>query len=208
MIQAFLALALTTVSGQPPQAQSPVTAPQPVATAAPASVAAPPPKVVVPSDYTIGPDDILSIVFWRDKEMSADVVVRPDGRVTLPLLSDVAAAGLTPEQLRDAIREGAAKFVEDPNVTVVVKQINSRKVFLTGSVARPGAYPLSAPMTVLQMLSLAGGVSEFADDKKILIMRMENGQQRALKFNLRDVKKGKNLQQNIQLKPGDTIVVP
>jgi polysaccharide biosynthesis/export protein len=171
-------------------------------------VVPPAPAVVVPGDYTIGPDDILSVVFWRDKEMSADVVVRPDGRVTLPLVNDVVAGGLTPEQLRDRIREEAAKYVEDPNVTVVIKQINSRKVFISGMVGRPGAYPLSGAITVLQMLSMAGGVNEFADDKKIIIMRAENGKQRALKFNLRDVKKGKNLQQNIELKPGDTIVVP
>jgi polysaccharide export outer membrane protein len=150
----------------------------------------------------------LSVVFWRDKDMSADVVVRPDGRVTLPLVSDVMAAGLTPEQLRDRIREEAAKYVEDPNVTVVVKQINSRKVFISGMVGRPGAYALSGAITVLQMLTMAGGVNEFADDSKIIIMRSENGKQRALKFNLKDVKKGKNLQQNIELKPGDTIVVP
>jgi len=175
---------------------------------APASVVTPAAAAVVPSNYTIGPDDILSVVFWRDKEMSADVVVRPDGRVTLPLVSDVMAAGLTPEQLRDRIREEAAKYVEDPNVTVVVKQINSRKVFISGMVGRPGAYALSGAITVLQMLTMAGGVNEFADDSKIIIMRSENGKQRALKFNLKDVKKGKNLQQNIELKPGDTIVVP
>jgi polysaccharide biosynthesis/export protein len=184
----------------------PPTSGTPVAPA-PASVMTHPVPMSVPGDYTIGPDDILSIVFWRDKEMSADVVVRPDGRVTLPLVNDVVAAGLTPEQLRDRIREEAAKYVEEPNVTVVVKQINSRKVFISGMVGRPGAYPLSGAITVLQILSLAG-VSEFADDKKILIMRTENGKSRALKFNLRELKKGKNLQQNIELKPGDTIVVP
>lgn len=189
-------------AGQGP-AQPP--APAPAATAV-ASVA--PARVDVPSDYTIGPDDILSIVFWRDKDMSADVVVRPDGRITLPLVSDVQAGGLTPELLRDRIREQAAKFIEDPNVTVVVKQINSRRVYVTGQVGKPGAYPLSNPTTVLQLLSMAGGVSEFADYKKIVVMRTEDGKQRALKFNYRDVTRGKNLQQNILLKPGDTVVVP
>jgi polysaccharide biosynthesis/export protein len=191
----------------PPVVSAPPVSVAPVVPA-PASVVTPPAALVVPGDYTIGPDDILSIVFWRDKEMSADVVVRPDGRVTLPLVNDVVAVGLTPEQLGGRIREEAAKYVEEPNVTVVVKQINSRKVFISGMVGRPGAYPLSGAITVLQMLSMAGGVNEFADDKKIMIMRTENGTQRALKFNLRDVKKGKNLQQNIELKPGDTIVVP
>jgi len=206
--------AVLAASQQPSPAQTPppvVAVPPATATPvppAPASVVTAPAAVVVPGDYTIGPDDILSVVFWRDKEMSADVVVRPDGRVTLPLVNDVVAAGLTPEQLRDRIREQAAKYVEDPNVTVVVKQINSRKVFISGLVGRPGAYPLSGAVTVLQMLSMAGGVNEFADDKKIIIMRTENGKQRALKFNLSDVKKGKKLQQNIELKPGDTIVVP
>lgn len=202
---------------QPPQPQPPPStaapAPVPVQPAAsvgpaPASVATPVPALAVPADYVIGPDDILSVLFWRDKEMSADVVVRPDGRITLPLLNDVVAGGATPEQLKDRISEQAARFVEDPSVTVVVKQINSRKVFVTGNVGRQGAYPLSGPSTVLQMLSLAGGVAEFADAKKILIMRTENGQQKVLKFNLRDVMKGKNLQQNVLLKPGDTIVVP
>ncbi len=190
-------------SPQPP----PVTTPVP-AVAAPASVVVPPPVVAVPGDYTIGPDDILSIVFWRDKDMSADVVVRPDGRITLPLVNDIVAAGLTPDQLREQVRERATKFIEDPSVSVVVKQINSRKVFVTGLIARPGAYPLGGPITVLQMLSIAGGVNEYADDKKILIMRNEGGRQIALKFNFRDVRKGKNLQQNILLKPGDTIVIP
>jgi len=196
---------------EPVQTPQPVVSPPPTTATpvlpAPASVMTHPPTVVIPGNYTIGPDDILSVVFWRDKEMSADVVVRPDGRVTLPLVNDVVAAGLTPEQLRDRIRDEAAKYVEEPTVTVVVKQINSRKVYVSGMVARPGAYPLSGTITVLQLLSLAG-VSEFADDKKILIMRVESGKALALKFNLRDLKKGKNLQQNIELKPGDTIVVP
>lgn len=191
-----------TSTGNPPAGTTPSAPP------AAAAVVVPPPAAVVPGDYTIGPDDILSVVFWRDKDMSADVVVRPDGRITLPLLNDVVAAGLTPDQLREQIRAGATRFVEDPSVSVVVKQINSRKVFVTGQIARPGAYPLGQPTTVLQMLSVAGGVNEYADDKKILIMRTENGAQKALKFNFRDVKKGKNLQQNIQLRPGDTIVVP
>jgi len=194
-------------------AQQPVPEPPPVAVTtpaapAPASVAPLAPVLAVPGDYTIGPDDILSVVFWRDKEMSSDVVVRPDGRVTLPLVNDIMAGGLTPEQLRERIRDQAAQFIEEPNVTVVVKQINSRKVFVTGMVGRPGAYPLMTATTVLQMLSLAGGVGEYADVKKIIIMRSEGGRQQALKFNLRDVQKGKNLQQNIDLKPGDTIVVP
>jgi polysaccharide biosynthesis/export protein len=223
-LRGFVALAV--IAGLPARSAGqqpvpPTDAPPPVATpaappaprpapvpAAPASVAAPVAAVEVPPDYTIGPDDILGVVFWRDTEMTSDVVVRPDGRITLPLVNDVLALGLTPEQLRARIHAEAAKFIEDPAVTVVVKQINSRKVYVTGMVPKPGAYPLSGRVTVVQMLSMAGGVAEFADEKKIVIMRMEDGKQTAIKFNLRDVKKGKNLQQNIELKPGDTIVVP
>jgi len=196
-----------------PQPESPATAapavpPAKTAATRPAAPPAIPAGVAVPSDYTIGPDDILSIVFWRDKDMSADVVVRPDGRITLPLISDVQAGGLTPELLRDSIREQATKFVEDPTVTVVVKQINSRRVYVTGMVGKPGAYPISNPTTVLQLLSMAGGVNEFANAKKIMVMRNENGQQKAYKFNYKDVVKGQNLKQNILLQPGDTVVVP
>lgn len=167
-----------------------------------------PAEVVPPADYLIGPEDVLSIVFWREKEMSTDVAVRPDGRISLPLINEVDAAGLTPEQLRVNLTQAAAKFFETPTVSVVVKQINSRKVFVTGQVAKQGAYPLAGPMTVLQLLTLAGGVLEYADDKNISIMRVENGRQLSFRFNYDEVKKRKNLKQNIELKPGDTIVVP
>jgi polysaccharide export outer membrane protein len=191
----------------PPPAAVPATTPAPSATpvqpARPAAAGIEPPP-----GYLIGADDILNVVFWREKEMSADVVVRPDGRITLPLISDVQASGLTPEQLRARIHEEASKYIEDPSVTVVVKQINSRRVFVTGMVGKPGAYPLSNPTTVLQLLSMAGGVSEFADHKKIIVLRNENGTQKAMKFNYRDVTRGKNLQQNVLLQPGDTVVVP
>ena len=179
-----------------------------VPAAAPAATVVPATGVAVPVDYTIGPDDILSIVFWRDKEMTSDVVVRPDGRITLPLLNDVQAGGLTPELLRARIVEQASKFYEEPNVSVVVKQINSRRVYVTGLVTKPGVYPISTPTTVLQLLSMAGGVTEFADTKNIMVMRIENGQQKGYRFNYQEVKKGRNLKQNILLQPGDTLVVP
>jgi polysaccharide export outer membrane protein len=194
----------------PPAAPAPAS-PQPAVSTPPkpAGAASPTPvEVTPPPDYVIGPDDILSVVVWREKDLSADVVVRPDGRITLPLVNDIQAAGSTPDALRARIAEAMAKFVEDPSVTVVVKQINSRKVFVTGMVGKPGPYPLSGGTTVLQQLSIAGGVHEFADSKHILVMRNENGTQVALKFNYKDVVRGKNLQQNILLKPGDTIVVP
>ena len=167
-----------------------------------------PAETVVPADYVIGADDILTVVFWREKELSGDVAVRPDGRISLPLLNDVAAAGLTPDQLRLRLTEAASKLLEEPTVTVIVKQINSRKVFITGQVGKPGPYPLGGPTTVMQLIAMAGGVLEYADKKNISIMRVENGRQVSLRFNYEQVEKRKNLQQNIELKPGDTIIVP
>ena len=202
-----LALLGLTVAAMPALAQTPAPTAPPVAAPAPATPPAPP-AVEVPVGYTIGADDVLNVMFWRDKEMSADVVVRPDGRITLPLVNDIVAVGLTPEQLRDRIREEASRYVEDPSVTVIVRQINSRRVFITGMVGKPGAYPMTKAITVLQLLSIAGGLNEYADSKNIMIMRREDGQQVALKFNYNDVRKGKNLKQNIELRSGDTVVVP
>jgi len=159
--------------------------------------------------YAIGPDDVLSSVVWRDKDMSCDVVVRPDGKISLPLMNDVQAGGLTPSELRETVSTIARRFVEDPSVTIVVKEIKSRKVFITGMVEKPGPYPLNGPTTVVQLISLAGGLKEFTDGKRILIMRTDkSGRQMAHVFNYRQVLTGKNLEQNIELQPGDTVVVP
>ena len=161
------------------------------------------------SDYVIGTDDVLSILFWRDKDLSApEVTVRPDGKVTLPLLNDMQAAGLTPDQLRDAIQVAAQKYVEDPNPTVIVKEIKSRKVFITGQVEKAGPYPLNGATTVLQLIAMAGGLREFADGKAISVMRTESGKPSVFEFNYQDVLKKRNLRQNIELKPGDVVVVP
>ena len=198
-----LALGTNTALGQPqgkPAASSPG-APPAVAAAAAAGVAP-------PADYLIGPDDVLAVVYWREKDLSADVVVRPDGMISLPLLNDVRAQGLTPEQLRVALTTAASKFVEEPTVTVVVKTINSRKVFVTGQVAKPGPYPLNGSATVMQLLATAGGLSEYAKKSKISILRTESGKSVALPFNYEEVTAGKRLQQNVELRPGDTIVVP
>lgn len=165
--------------------------------------------VIAPSsDYTIGPDDVLTIVFWRHKDLSGDVVVRPDGKVTLPLINDVQAASLTTEQLRLELIEQAGRFVEDPMATVVVKQVNSKKVFITGNVVKAGTYPLTSPMTVVQLIALAGGLTEFADGKNISIVRVEGGRPVGYQFSYHSVARRKNLKQNIELKPGDTIIVP
>ena len=167
-----------------------------------------PEGVPLPPDYVIGPDDVLTVVFWREKDLSGEVQVRPDGMISLPLLNDIKASGLTPEQLRDVLSKAAEKYVEVPTVTVVVKDIRSRKVFITGQIGKAGPYALTGPTTVTQLIAMAGGVHEFADTKNITIIRTENGKQLAIRFNYNDVKRGKNLAQNIELKPGDTIIVP
>jgi polysaccharide export outer membrane protein len=184
--------------------------------AAPANTANPPASVAAaaatgvtaPAGYLIGADDILSIVYWREKELSAEVVVRPDGMISLPLLNDIRAAGLTPDQLRGELTAAASKFVEEPTVTVVVKAINSRKVFVTGQVGKPGPYALNSSVTVLQLISTAGGLTEYAKKSKIMVLRTENGKSVALPFNYEEVLEGRRLQQNVELRPGDTVLVP
>ena len=164
--------------------------------------------VIVPAEYIIGADDVMSVVFWRDKELSSDVTVRPDGKISLPLLNEIQAAGLTPAQLRDRITDEAKKYVEDPTVTVEVKAINSRRVYITGEVNKKGAYPITGSMTVLQLISIAGGLGDYAKSEKIRIVRNEGGKQVAFKFNYKEVLNSDKLAQNIELKPGDTVVVP
>jgi polysaccharide biosynthesis/export protein len=181
----------------------PAPAPRAAATSRPGTAA----RVEPP--YVIGPDDVLQIVFWKDKDLSVEVTVRPDGKVSLPLLNDVQAQGRTPDELRDALKVAAQAFLEDPNPTVIVKEIKSRRVFITGQVEKPGPYPLTGDMTVLQLIAMAGGMREFADGSNITIMRRTpDGSTQTLAFNYRDVLKRKNLHQNVQLKPGDTVVVP
>lgn len=162
----------------------------------------------LPANYVIGPDDVLGIVFFGDEALTGDVVVRPDGKISVPLLHDIQAAGLTPEALRDSLMKAGSRYLESPNATVVVRQINSRKVFITGRVQRSGPYVLTAPTTVLQLIALAGGLTDWAEEDQIVVMRTENGRQVRHKFNYTDVREGKKLQQNIVLEPGDTIVVP
>ena len=172
-------------------------------TAAPVAAAA-----GVPDDYVIGAEDVLGVQFWREPDMSGDVTVRPDGKITLPLIGEINAVGKRPEALREDVQKAAGRFLADANVSVIVKQINSRKVFITGQVTKPGEFSLVGPRTVLQLIAQAGGLTEYADGEKITVMRVEQGQTRVFKFNYKDVSKGKAIVQNIQLKPGDTVVVP
>jgi polysaccharide export outer membrane protein len=205
-----LAAAASTSLAVLAQAPAPVLAANAAASApAAAAAAVVPVRPATPSGYVIGVDDVLSILFWRDKDLSApDITVRPDGKVTLPLLNDVQAAGLTPEQLRDTVLDAARKYVEDPNPTVIVKEIKSRKVFITGQVEKPGPYPLNGTVTVLQLIATAGGLRDFADGKNISVIRVRDGKQAVFEFNYQDLLKKRYLSQNIELTPGDTVVVP
>jgi polysaccharide biosynthesis/export protein len=159
------------------------------------------------SDYVIGADDMLKITVWKETDLSESLPVRPDGKISMPLLNDIPAAGLTPLQLKDSITEKLKKFIADPRVTVVVTAMNSRRVFVTGEVLHTGPMTLLPHMTVLQALSQAG-FTQFANPKAIYLLRTENGKQEKLPFNYKEVVKGRHQEQNIQLKPGDTLVVP
>jgi polysaccharide export outer membrane protein len=190
------ALSATLGAQSKPQPQSVKTSPA-VALALPA----------LPKDYVIGAEDVLAVVFWSAKELSSEVLVRPDGKISLPILNDLPAAGMTPEQLAATIAKAATKFVRDPSATVIVKAVNSRKVYVVGEVARPGPFPLGSEMNVMQAIGEAGGFLETAKKGDVMIVRLENGKERRFKFNYNDVVRGKKVEQNIRLLPGDTIVV-
>jgi polysaccharide export outer membrane protein len=158
--------------------------------------------------YKIGPQDVLKIDVWREDQLTRVVPVRPDGKITLPLLNDVQAVGLTPMELSDVIREDLKKFINNPQVTVSVMEINSRRIYVAGEVTKPGAYALLPHMTVLQALSSSSGFTQFARIKNIYVLRTENGKQVKLPFNYKEAITGKNPEQNIELQSGDVIVVP
>lgn len=169
----------------------------------PAAAAAP---AVTDQEYRIGPQDVLQIDVWKEPEITRTIPVRPDGKISLPLLHDVQAAGLTAMQLATNIRDGLTKYLNSPQVTVTVTQINSRRVFVTGEVNRSGALPLLPGMTVLQALASSGGFTQFAKEKGIYILRTENGKQVKLPYNYKDVLKG--TKEDVPLQAGDVIVVP
>jgi polysaccharide export outer membrane protein len=174
---------------------------------APNAATAPPAATNDPS-YVIGAQDVLDISVWKEAELTRLVPVRPDGKISLPLLNDVQAAGLTPSQLASAITTGLKRFVSDPQVTIIVSQINSQRIYILGETTRPGAFPLLPGMTVLQALSSAGGFTQFANTKKIYVLRGSGEKQQKFPFNYKEVVKGKNSEQNIVLMAGDQIVVP
>lgn len=212
----FVLAALVTLVGecQAQSAQSATVTPASPASGAIAAGAkadsAAPSGAVAPNDpdYKIGPLDILRIDVWKEADISRLAPVRPDGKISLPLLNDVQAAGLTTLQLSSAITNGLKEYITNPQVTVSVNEINSRRVYVTGEVLRSGALPLLPNMTVLQALSSAGGFTPFARPKKIYVLRVEHGQKVKHPFNYKEVLGGKKQEQDIALQPGDVIVVP
>lgn len=159
-------------------------------------------------NYLIGSQDVIDISVWKEPELSRIVPVRPDGKISLPLINDVQAAGLTPLQLASLITQDFKKYVTNPQVTVIISQINSQRVYILGEVTRPGAYPLLPGMSVLQALSSAGGFTQFAKISKIYVLRQQNAQQEKYPFNYKFVVDGKHPEENVELKAGDTIIVP
>lgn len=165
--------------------------------------------VVVAGDYVIGPDDVLAINVWKENEISQEVPVRPDGKVSLPLIGDVQASGLTPQGLQQSIRARLASYLVNPTVTVMVREARSHRFNVVGEVQHPGSYVLGQPLTVLDALATAGGFRDFAKTGSIYVLRLHGeGNHERLAFNYKQVISGRNLGQNISLRPGDTVVVP
>ncbi len=164
---------------------------------------------LVDSDsYVIGPEDVLDIFVWKETELSRKVPVRMDGKITLPLVGEMKAAGLTPLKLKAELIDKLKAYVDVPNVTVTVMEVNSFKVYISGQVAKPGVYPLRSETTILQFISLAGGFTEWANQRKILLIRKEQGKEKRFTINYKNIVSGDDLSQNLVLKPGDTIIVP
>jgi polysaccharide export outer membrane protein len=182
--------------------------------AKPAQSAAPdtlpkPATAVRPDSYIIGAEDVLTVFVWKEPDMTKTVPVRPDGMISLPLVGELKASGYTPVQLQEVLAEAMKKLISDPQVTVVVEKIGSLNFNIVGEVTHPGYFPLTRRMTVLDAIAMAGGFKDFAHTKKIYVLRTAaNATQERLPFNYKDVIKGRNPQQNIELQPRDTIVVP
>ena len=167
-------------------------------------------SLIVTTDYTIGPEDVLEITVWRNADLSKVVAVRPDGRISLPLIGDVGAAGRTAAQLAEAISEKLKEFKENPQVSIVVKEVNSYAIYVLGEVSKPGKYPLKSKTTLLQAITLASGFTPAAARNKIVVFRFgeHGGKDIKIKASYDDIIMRDESPQNIQLTPGDTIVVP
>jgi len=166
------------------------------------------PPVDVPPGYIVGDSDVIRVNVWKEPEVSQTAVVRTDGNISLPLINEVKVSGMTPLQIQDLVAEKLKGFLHNPQVTVTVVEIRSKRAFITGEVARPGTYSLNAQTTVLQLIAQAGGFTPFAKTDSIVVLRTEDGRQSRLKFKYKEVIQGKKTEQNIALHPGDTVVVP
>jgi polysaccharide export outer membrane protein len=160
------------------------------------------------SAYLLQPGDIVTVSVWKEQDLQHEVLVRPDGAISFPLAGEINVDGKSVEELRVDLVARLKRFVPDPVVTVAVKAIGGNRIYVLGKVLRPGEFPFSNPIDVMQALSLAGGANSFAQVNDIVILRRENSAQRALPFHYSDVERGKNLQQNVLLQSGDTVVVP
>jgi polysaccharide export outer membrane protein len=161
----------------------------------------------IPTDYVIGKGDVLRVFVWRNEQLSNQVIVRPDGKISLPLLQDLQAAGLTVLQLQKEIMRGFSEYLERPKVTVIVNEINSYKVSVLGEVMKPGVYPVTGATTLVEAISMAGGFAEWANKRKITVITHQDGKKKTIKINYKKIASGKNLDQNIILKRGDVIIV-
>jgi polysaccharide export outer membrane protein len=159
--------------------------------------------------YRLQPGDLVTISVWKEHDLQAEVLVRPDGGLSFPLAGEINAAGQTVREVRDLIAERLKRYIPDPVVTVAIKTIGGNAIYVLGKVSRPGGFPFSRPVDVMQALSLAGGATPFAALNQIVILRRDNhGGQRALRFRYGDIARGKGLEQNVLLESGDTVVVP
>jgi polysaccharide export outer membrane protein len=166
-------------------------------------------EVAADSDrYVIGSEDVLYIHVWKEETLSKTVSVRSDGKISMPLIDEIQAAGLTPLQLKEILAQRLKEFLETPNVTVVVMEANSFKVYISGQIKSPGVYRLRSETTLAQIISIAGGLGEWANPSKIIIIRKENGKEKRFTINYKKIVKGEDLNSNILLKTGDTIIVP
>ncbi|HLY91639.1 MAG TPA: polysaccharide biosynthesis/export family protein [Candidatus Angelobacter sp.] len=167
-----------------------------------------PPAVNLPPGYVVGESDVLHVNVWKEQELTQTVVVRTDGNISLPLINEVKVSGMTPIQIQELIAEKLKSFINNPQVTVTVTDIRSKKAFITGEVLRPGSYSLNAQTSVLQLIAQAGGFTPFAKRDSIVVLRSENGKLTRMKFQYKEVIKGNKAEQNVALQPGDTVVVP
>jgi polysaccharide export outer membrane protein len=158
--------------------------------------------------YSINPGDVLSVSVWKEEDLNQEVIVRPDGYISFPLVGEAKAAGSSIEALRKLIAQRITKYIPDPVVTVSIRQLSGNKVYVIGKVNKPGEFVVLRNVDVMQALSMAGGTSTYAALNKIKILRRENGRLRAISFEYGDVEKGNNLEQNIVLQAGDVVVVP